>query len=229
MENIKLDTRLRADAGKGAARRLRATGVVPAVLYGQKEDPVSLIVDEAEFRTILLSHPENSILDLNVEGGGTQGPVNVIIRDVQRHPATGKLLHIDFQRIRLDQKIRMEVNVTVTGEPRGVKEQGGILDHSTRSLNVMCLPASIPESIQVDVSALMIGDSIRLKDVMAGYQEVEFLDDDEMSLASVVPPVLEAEVAEEAEEGEEGEPELVDKEKEKEAGEKETEEESDKE
>jgi large subunit ribosomal protein L25 len=218
MENIKLDTKLRTDGGKGVARKLRATGVIPAVLYGQKEDPVSLIVDESEFRTILLSRPESSILDLNVEGADG-GPVNVIIRDVQKHPATGRLLHIDFQRIRLDEKIRMEVAVSLQGEPRGVKEQGGILEHGTRSLNVMCLPTSIPESVDIDVSELMIGDSIRLKDVMDRYPDVDFQDDDETSLAHVMPPVVEAEPVAEDEEGE-GEPELVDKDKEGEEKEK---------
>lgn len=212
MENIKLDTKLRTDGGKGVARKLRAAGVIPAVLYGQKQEPLSLIVDESEFRTILLSRPESSILDINVEGVAG-GPVNAIIRDVQKHPSTGKLLHIDFQRIRLDQKIRLEVAVSVLGDARGVKEQGGILEHGIRSLNVMCLPTAIPESIEIDVTELMIGDSIRLKDVADRYPEVDFQDDEETSLAHVMPPVVEAEPVAEAEEGE-AEPELVDKDKE---------------
>jgi large subunit ribosomal protein L25 len=225
MENIKLVTKLRTDGGKGVARKLRAEGVIPAVLYGQKEEPVSLTVDESEFRTILLSKPESSILDINVEGA-EGGSVNAIIRDVQKHPATGKLLHIDFQRIRLDEKIRLEVAVSLLGEPRGVKEQGGILEHGTRSLNVMCLPTSIPESIDIEVSELMIGDSIRLKDVAGRYPDVDFQDDLDSPLAHVMPPVVEAEPVAEAEEGE-GEPELVDKEgEEKEKGEEAGEEQS---
>jgi large subunit ribosomal protein L25 len=214
MENIKLDTKIRTDAGKGAARKLRGDGAVPAVLYGQKEDPMNLSVDESEFRTVVLTRADSSIIDLNVQGGAIQGPVNAIVRDVQRHPATGKLLHIDFQRIRLDEKIRVEVSVTVVGEPKGVKEQGGILEHGTRSLTVLCLPATIPETIQFDVSELLIGDAIHLKEVIPGYPGVEFLDDEEITLAHVVPPTVEAEPEVDEEAEAEGEPELVAKDKE---------------
>jgi large subunit ribosomal protein L25 len=213
MENIKLDTKIRTDAGKGAARKLRAAGEVPAILYGQKEEPLSLSVDESTFKTVVLSRADSSIIDLNIEGGKIEGPLNAIVRDVQRHPATGKLLHIDFQRIRLDQKIRVEVSVTVTGEPKGVKVQGGILEHGTRSLTVLCLPAAIPETIQFDVSGLMIGDSIQLKEVISGYPGVEFQDDEDITLAHVVPPTVEAEREVDEEAAAEGEPELVAKDK----------------
>ena len=226
MENIKLNTKIRTDAGKGAARKMRADGEVPAVLYGQKEEPVSLTVDESVFRTILLSHPESAIIDLSVEGGKTKDPVNTIIRDVQRHPATGKLLHIDFQRIRLDQIIRVAVGVSAIGEPKGVKEQGGILEYGIRSLNIMCLPTAIPEMIEFGVTELNIGDAIRLKDVIAGYSDVEFLDDTEITLAHVMPPTVEAvpEAEVETEAEGEGEPELVAKDQEE--GEKKEEEDS---
>ena len=214
MEHIKLDTVFRTEAGKGAARQLRAEGVVPAVLYGQKEEAVSLTVDESVFKTVVLTRADSSIINLNIQGGKIKGPVNAIVRDVQRHPATGKLLHIDFQRIRLDEKIRVDVNVALTGEPKGVKEQGGILEHGYRTLSVLCLPTAIPESIPIDVSELMIGDSIKLKDITAEYTDVEFQDDEEMTMAHVVPPTVEAEHEVDEEAAAEGEPELVDKDKE---------------
>jgi large subunit ribosomal protein L25 len=215
MENLKLETEIRTDSGKGAAHKLRAVGHIPAVLYGHKEEPVSLVVKETAIRAIFHSHPDSAVIDLDVKGGRSKGSVNVIIRDVQRHPATGKLLHIDFQRISLDEKIRVEVRIILNGDPRGVKEQGGILEHVTRSLNIMSLPTAIPDSFEIDVSHLMIGDAIKLKDVLGDHRDIEFLDEPEITLANLIPPIVEAKPEEEAEEVEgEGEPELVSKEKE---------------
>lgn len=217
MENLKLETEIRTDSGKGAAHRLRASGQIPAVLYGKKEDPVSLAIEESVIRTILHTHPESAIIDLTVKGGKPAGPVIVIIRDVQRHPSTGKLLHVDFQRIRLDEKIRLEVRINILGEPRGVKEQGGILEHGTRAVDVMCLPTAIPEAFEVDVSEFMIGDSYKLKELIEKYPDVVILDDPETTVAHVIPPIVETKPeVEEEEEGVEGEPDLVAKEKEEE-------------
>lgn len=215
MENLRLETEIRTESGKSAAHKMRAGGHVPAVLYGRKEEPLSLVVNEKEIKAILHSHPESAVIDLAVKGRESKGPVNVIIRDIQRHPATGSLLHIDFQRISLHEKIRVEVRILLHGDPRGVKEQGGILEHVTRSVNVLSLPTAIPESIDVDVSELMIGDAIKLKDVIDTQPDIDFLDDLETTLANVIPPIVEAKAEEEAEEVEaEAEPELVSKEKE---------------
>lgn len=211
MENFTLNSELRDDAGKGAARKFRAEGRVPAVLYGHKESVVSLTVDEAEMRAILHAHPDSAIIDLTVAGGDK---VNALVREVQRHPASGKLLHIDFQRISLDEKVRVDVEVSLLGEPIGVKEQGGMIEHGTRSVTVLCLPREIPESITVEVAELKIGDAIKIKDVKERYSQLEFIDDEESTLAAVVPPRVEAKPAEEEEEVEEAaaEPELVSKE-----------------
>lgn len=215
MENPILESEIRTDRGKGAARNLRSEGLVPAVLYGRKKEPVSLAIKETAIRTVLHSHSESAVIDLAVKGGGFDEPVNVIIRDVQRHPATGKLLHIDFQRIKYGEKIRVEISVTVVGTPKGVKEQGGILEHGIRSVQVMCLPRKIPESIEIDASDLMIGDALKLKDVFAEHPDVDFLDDPATTIAHVIPPIVEAVAAEEAPEEEEvAEPELVAKDKE---------------
>jgi len=215
MENLKLETEIRTDSGKGAAHKLRAVGRIPGVLYGHKEEAVSLVIKETAIRAILHSHPESAVIDLDVKGGKSKGSVNVIIRDIQRHPATGKLLHIDFQRISLDEKVRVQVRIILDGDPRGVKEQGGILEHVTRDLNIMCLPTAMPESIHIDVAELMIGDTVKLKDIVGGYPDIDFLDETEITLANLIPPIVEAKPAEGAEvEEEEGEPELVSKEKE---------------
>jgi len=210
MENFKLNSEMRDSSGKGVARKFRATGRVPAILYGHKEEVVSLTVDEAELKAILHVHPDSAIVDLTVAGGHE---INALVREVQRHPATGKLLHIDLQRISLDEKVRVDVEVTLVGDPVGVKEQGGMLEHGTRSVTVMCLPREIPDAIQIDVAALKIGDSVKVKDIAAGYAGLVFVDDAETTLASVVPPRVEAKPGEgEAEAAAPAEPELIKKE-----------------
>jgi large subunit ribosomal protein L25 len=209
MENFKINSELRDDAGKGIARKIRATGRIPAVLYGHKEQALSITIDEAEMKAILQEHPESAIVDLSVGSGEA---VNALVREVQRHPASGKLLHVDFQRISQDEQVRVDVPVEVEGDPIGVKEQGGMLEHSTRSVTVLCLPREIPEQITIDVSELGIGDGIKLRDIHERYSGIEFVDDEEMLLAAVIPPRIEAVAVEEEEEAAEGEPEVVSKE-----------------
>jgi len=206
MERFELQSSVRADAGKGVARKLRFAGKLPAVLYGRREAPVGLSLAEVDVRNILRKHPESAIVDLTVEGPGG-GSMNAIIRDVQRHPASGRILHVDLQRIRLDEHVRVEVHVEVRGTPAGVKEQSGVLEHGTRSLNVMTLPTDIPDAIVVDVSALRIHDSVRLRDVVDAYPKIQFLDDPDTTLATVIPPIVEAVVAPTAEAT--AEPELI--------------------
>jgi len=196
MENFKLSGSVREDAGKGVARQIRFAGGLPAVLYGHKQDPVSLVVDEAIVRQILNAHPDSPIVSLTVEG---QGDLNAIIRDVQRHPTTGRLVHLDFQRISLDEAVRVDVHVELQGVPVGVKDHGGILEAATRSVTVSCLPAAIPEGIFIDVSEMEIQDSIKLGDVSEKYPGVEFLGDADLTLAAVFPPTVEKKTAEEEE------------------------------
>lgn len=191
MERFQLQSEPRDGAGKGVARQLRMKGRLPAVLYGRRDEPMSLSVSEIEMKGILRKHAESAIVDLSIAGGTT---INAIVRDVQRHPASGKLVHVDLQRIRLDEKLRVEVPIHVTGNPVGVKDQGGILEHGTRSVNVMCLPAEIPTAIEVEVGTLKIHDSVKIKDIVATYPNVEFLDDEETMLAGVIPPIVEAAV-----------------------------------
>jgi len=189
MERFVLQSEVRDGAGKGVARKLRMTGRLPAVLYGRKEAPVGLSLAEVDVRNILRKHHDSAIVDLSVGDGSA---LNAIIRDVQRHPATGRILHVDLQRISLTEKIRVEVHVRLNGLAAGVKDQGGILEHGTRSVNVLCLPTEIPEEIPVDVSALRIHDAIHIRDITAAYPNVEFLDDLDATLANVIPPIVEA-------------------------------------
>lgn len=218
MERSILQSEYRENRGKNVARKLRQQGRIPAIVYGRKEEPLSLSVKEIDLRRILIDHGDSAIIDLSVEGKESK-TYNAIIRDVQTNSATGKILHVDFQRISLDEKVRTGVSLSLKGDPKGVKEAGGILEHGLRELNIICVPSAIPELIEVDVSGLEIGDSIRLSEIAVGYPDIEFLDDAESTLAIVVHPKVEvvAEAEEEAvEEGAE-EPELISKEKKEEA------------
>ncbi len=199
MDQFLLKSNRREDAGKGVARKLRGTGALPAVLYGQKEAPVSLSIDEHEMNGILRVHPDSAVVSLEIDG---KDAVNVIVRDVQRHPARGNLLHVDFQRIRLDEKIRVDVPVRLDGESIGVKDHGGVLEHALRNMSLMCLPSAIPSAVIVDVSELQVGDTLKVKDLMKQYPDVEFVDDGESTVATVLAPVIDRSATAEGEEAE---------------------------
>jgi large subunit ribosomal protein L25 len=222
METMKLASVSRDSSGKGVARRLRAEGRVPAVLYGHEENPLKLWVSEQDFRRVLRVRGEMGIIDLSIEGD-VKGECDAIIKEIQQHPASGKILHIDFQRIRRGEKIKIEIPVELVGEPVGVKEMGGVLEHGPRQLSIRCMPRDMIERIEIDVKPLKIHDAIHIKDVAARYPNFEFLDDLGTTLAIVVPSRVEVEAAPVTEEA--AEPEVIGKgkEAEKEEGEEEPE------
>lgn len=221
MEATKLTTESRGSSGKGSARKLRAAGRVPAVLYGHDEKPVKISLKEQDFRRIIRTRGETGIIALEIEG---EPPTtcDAIIKEVQQHPATGKILHIDFQHVRVGEKIKIDVPVELVGDPVGVKDMGGVLEHGPRELAIRCLPRDIPDRITIDVKSLKIHDAIHVGDIAALYPGFEFLDDAETTLAIVVAPRVEAEPVPPAEE-EVAEPEVIAKGKEEEEGEEETE------
>ena len=211
MKAAKLTSRLRDGTGKKTAHKLRAAGEVPAILYGHKEEALALAIPEHEIWHILHNATsEHLILSLDIDGV-PEDNVLILVRDVQHEPVSGDILHIDFQRISMNEKIKVGVPVELVGVPRGVKEFGGVLDHGMREIMVRCTPAEIPESLRVDVTHLEIGQSVHQSDVVDDYRELEFLDDSNYTLAHVSPPKklevfeAEAEAAEAAAEGEEEE------------------------
>ncbi len=215
MEQFKLKSIYRQTSGKGVARKLRADGKIPSVLYGLKEEAVSLSIDEQEFRRVLRTYGETAIVDLDIEGLAEK-EYNAIVKDVQVHPVTGKILHVDFQQIRRGEKLKIEVPVSLVGDPIGVKEAGGVLEHGPRSLNIRCLPRDIPDKIEVNVEALAIHDTLHVKDIVSDYPDFEFLDEHDTTLAIVIPPRVEVVETPEEEEGEGEEPEVISKGKEEE-------------
>ena len=203
MQQTRLDAQIRDTSGKGAARSLRRTGKVPAVLYGRNQEVLSLQIDDYAFRSLLRSHGANALINLDVTGNGEE---TVSIKDLQHHPVQRNILHADFQRVSLDEKITTLVNIEIVGSAVGVRD-GGILTLVRRQLNVSCLPLDIPESIQVNVDDLHIGQSVQVSDLEIDDDNIEILNDSILQIVSVIEPkvVLETVTTEEDEEDIEGE------------------------
>ena len=202
----------RERTGKGAARSARREGRIPGVLYGHGEESVALSVDAHSFDRLLHEvSVENTLIDLEVDG---RSPVKVLVREVQRHPFLNQILHVDFFHISMEEKITVEVPVVLKGTPAGVRLKGGIVDHAMRELEVLCLPGDIPERIELDVSALDIGDSVRVSDV--SLPNVQIPGDPERAIVSVVPPTVIEEVAAEPAAEVAAEPEVISRGKEEE-------------
>jgi large subunit ribosomal protein L25 len=198
MADHQLKAEPRSDSGKGVARKLRASGRVPGVLYGHGSDATVLSVDSKELYHLLHSAGSNVVLDLVVNGKKHLA----MPREVQRDHVRGQYLHVDFLEIRRDEKVTVEVPVHLTGESVGVKA-GGVLEHHLWDLRVEAFPQDLPDSIQADISALQVGDSLRVADITIPDKVTVLMDTDE-TVASVVPPqAREVEEAEaEAVEGE---------------------------
>ncbi|HXQ57134.1 MAG TPA: 50S ribosomal protein L25/general stress protein Ctc [Actinomycetes bacterium] len=198
MSEYKLAAENRSEAGKGAARRLRASGRVPAVLYGHGTKPQHLSVDARQFGQALRTDAGVNVL-ISLEVGRNQHLA--LAKEIQRHPVKGSLIHVDFIQVRRGEKVHVQVPVHLVGEAPGARE-GGILDQDLYQLNVEAEVTAVPEAVDADVSGLGIGDVLRVADLKAPDGAV-ILDDPEASVVSVVAPTVEAEPeAEEAEEGE---------------------------
>jgi large subunit ribosomal protein L25 len=153
----------RASRGKNEARRTRRSGLIPAVVYGAFKDPVSVSISPKDITKIIHSKTgHNSIFDVDIQGVER---TPVIVSDEQYDPIKGNLLHIDLRRIDLTRKLRVAVPVHVTGESKGVKQQGGVLDVVTRTIEIECIPDDIPNQFDVDVTELMIGSAIRVSEL----------------------------------------------------------------
>jgi large subunit ribosomal protein L25 len=198
MPEYKLAAENRSEAGKGAARRLRASGRVPAVLYGHGTKPQHLSVDARQFGQALRTDAGVNVL-ISLEVGGDQQLA--LAKEIQRHPVRGSFIHVDFIQVRRGEKVHVQVPVHLVGEAPGARE-GGIVDQDLYQLNVEAEVTAVPEAVEAEVSGLGIGDVLRVADLKAPEGAV-ILDDPEASVVSVVAPTVEPEP--EVEEGEEGE------------------------
>jgi large subunit ribosomal protein L25 len=197
-ERIKLSVRERESRGSAESRRLRRNGEVPGVLYGRGKPPHPICVEERELRRVLTGDSGlHAILDVTLEGQKTAHPS--ILKEYQVDPIRGRLIHVDFQEVRLDQPIQAQVVVELVGDPEGVKE-GGVLSQVQREINVEALPMEIPDHLELDVSGMAIGDTMRLADLPA-QEGVTYLDDPEETVLATVTMPTRVEEPEEMVEG----------------------------
>lgn len=203
MELIELKANIRATVGNGPARRLRQAGQIPAVLYGPKTESVLLSVNKSDLDLALKKGRSGQIiLNLVVQDNGEAYTRPAMIKELQLHPVSRNYLHIDFYEIDLDRKITLGIPIVTVGSSVGV-ERGGILQIIRRELEVECLPFEVPESIEIDITDLDMGDSIHVKDIsMDG--DVELLGESNLTVITVLSPKLEEEPEEEEELEEEG-------------------------
>jgi large subunit ribosomal protein L25 len=197
-ERVKIVVREREKLGSRESRRLRREGLIPGVLYGRGKTPHAFAVPERELRAALTTSAGlHAILDVVLDGQKTAHPS--VLKEYQQDPLRGRITHVDFQEVRLDQPIHASVVVQLVGEAPGAKE-GGVLTQVAREINVEALPGNIPEHLEADVSSLGIGDALRLSDLSAP-EGVTLLDDpEETVLATVTAPRAEIEEVEEEEE-----------------------------
>ncbi|MBN2311941.1 MAG: 50S ribosomal protein L25 [Candidatus Hydrogenedentes bacterium] len=203
MELQQLKAKAREAIGGSAAKRFREAGELPAVLYGGEGEALSLLVNGREFTHLVHGRGgEHAIVQIEVDGHPELNSP-ALLKAVQHHPVRGTILHADFLRIRLDERIATLVPVALTGQPIGVT-LGGLLDHQLREVEVECLALEVPDELTIDVSGLEIGGSIHVRDLSAP-DGVDILTDPERVIAAVHAPRVQEEVAAVEGEEEEGE------------------------
>ena len=200
MADSKLTAKPRTEFKKGPGRRLRVQGLVPAIVYGGKKEPESVAIEASNLEILLRQGGAHAIIDITVEGGEEQ---TAMVREVQRHPVSSKIIHADLQRIQADVKIQTTVEIKAVGAPIGVRE-GGSLEHPVREVEIRCLPVDLPRFIEANIEELQMQDSFRVSELTLP-EKIELLTEPETVLFHVAIPRVEEEVVPEGEEGEEGE------------------------
>jgi large subunit ribosomal protein L25 len=183
--------------GKNEARRTRREGKVPAVLYGgdgAKATPIA-VAPKALLKILHSESGQNTLIALKLAGSGD---ARVLVKDFQLDPITHEVLHADFYRVAMDKLLQVTIPIVVIGEPKGVKQQGGILEHIRREIEIECLPADIPEHIDVDVSELMLHQGVRVRDIATSPKWKPISDADLMLVHVIMPKAEEAAVTTEA-------------------------------
>jgi large subunit ribosomal protein L25 len=224
MERPLLTVRFREKTGKGVAKKMRAKGAIPAIFYGPRTETIPITVDPKELaKTLQTEAGGNVLIDLDIQKDDHRDRKVAMVKDIQYDVFQKGYLHADFYEVAMDEEVTVEVPIILVGKAEGVK-LGGILDQIRRVVQIQCLPADIPKRIDVDVSSLMIGDSIHVNDLQV--EKGKILSDTNYTIASVVPPLAEEKpkeevVAEAAAEGEVKEKEEEGEEKKKEEKKKE--------
>src|SRR2546423_8457410 len=182
-QTVSLSASPRQATGKGAARQARFRGRVPAVIYGHGRDTQPLELEAKALEKALTGvEPASTIIDLAVDGK----TVKTLIREIQRHPIRPDIIHVDFYEIHASEKVKLKVPVHLVGNPDGVRNAGGVLDQVTREVEIEVLPADIPDRVELDVTALKIGDSLHVRELT--IPNAKILTDADLTIATVGPP-----------------------------------------
>ena len=206
MEEIRLKAEKRVQGGKNPARRLRKEGIIPAVLYGKDVEPLSLSISAKEWRLLQTRVKSNTIIKMELKKNGATEERPVMLKDLQRTGLSDAILHIDFLQVSMERAVQVEVPIHFVGEPAGLVK-GGVIEQHLRSIMIESLPGQIPEKIEVDISALDIGDSIHISDL--DLPNIKLLAPPDVAVVGVTPPQAEekpAEVVEAAPAAEEAPP-----------------------
>jgi large subunit ribosomal protein L25 len=194
MERPVLTAEIREGVGKEKAKKLRSKGLIPAIFYGPKSQTIPLVIDSNELRKALQTEAgENALIELDIRKGAQSNRKVVMLKDIQIDPLQRITLHTDLYEVAMDEMVTVEVPVHLVGKPEGTKV-GGILEQVRRVIQIECLPGDIPKSIDIDVSALKIGDSIHVQDIQV--EKGKIISDTNFTIATVVPPVVEEKVVE---------------------------------
>lgn len=209
MEKVILEAKIREETGKTKAKKLRKSGLIPAVVYkGGKESVNIKLKQEDLFHALHTSAGENVLITLKVEGEKKARSRTCLLKEIQKDPVKDDIIHVDLNEISLTEKIKVKIPVHSHGEPEGVVTDGGVLDHALWEIEIECLPTDIPEKITVEVAPMKIGDTVYIKDLEVP-PGVKILNDPELTVLSVVPPAKEEVAPEVAPEEEAQEPEVI--------------------
>src|SRR5881394_80916 len=192
-KQVKLKAEPRTDVGRSAVRKLKARGMIPAIIYGGKDKPQPLQVSARDINA-MMSHASGENVLVELEIAGEKSNRTALVQEVQHSPVRGDILHIDFHAISMDETIQAEVPLEPIGTPNGVKTFGGLLEQSLRAVAIECLPGDLPDRITVDVSQLNIGDSIHVRDIQLPPGVTPKVQID-LTVLSVMAPVVEEERA----------------------------------
>lgn len=188
MEQVLIKADRRSGTGKGVARKTRAAGRIPAVLYGGGVDPVSITISSKDWDTITRRMKRNVILDMEIHGGASVENRPVMVKEVQRDGLGTRIMHIDFLQVSMEKMVEVEVPIHLTGKSKG-EILGGVIDVHLRSIKVECLPGQIPEEIVIDMTELDIGDSVHVSDI--SLPGVKLIEHGDVAILGVVPPTVE--------------------------------------
>jgi large subunit ribosomal protein L25 len=190
MEQVALEVHLRKPSGKGGARALRREDNIPAIFYGPGTEPIAIAVGRVSLEKILKKQTsENTLYQLTIKGGTEDTVKTVMLKDLQRTPLDREILHADFLEVSLTKAIDITVGLRIVGKAPGT-EKGGILQETTREIEIRCLPTQIPDAIDLDISSLEIGDSIHVQDLKLA-EGITVLSEPKLTLATLVPPAEE--------------------------------------